>query len=267
MLAPGPDEVHRRIVLLNAQERFAPGEQHHRPRADAGPILAGLGMDRPENHCNATGRWLKWSVARTTYVPASTPVLHMLYYRTAGLAELTEDRGFYQLELQRTYEVVLQNYPACNGVCETHPWHLHGHKFWVVGTWPGEFNGTLPAEGTGGRMHRRDTTMMVGGAEQRAATRSGCGFTVLRFVADNPGAWGFHCHAEWHAVMGMGVVFHTAPETIPAPDAHHVICGAATLSVALARRRDSEAEPARVARNQTPSSARARARSSKGLGR
>ena len=36
---------------------------------------------------------------------------------------------------------MFQNYPACNGVCETHSWHLHGHSFWVLGfgtgTWIG----------------------------------------------------------------------------------------------------------------------------------
>ncbi len=32
------------------------------------------------------------------------------------------------------------------------------------------------------------------------------GFTVLRFLADNPGYWLFHCHMSWHNELGMGVV-------------------------------------------------------------
>ncbi|RVW69997.1 L-ascorbate oxidase [Vitis vinifera] len=32
-------------------------------------------------------------------------------------------------------------------------------------------------------------------------------WTALRFVADNPGVWAFHCHIEPHSHMGMGVVF------------------------------------------------------------
>ncbi|RVW70000.1 L-ascorbate oxidase [Vitis vinifera] len=32
------------------------------------------------------------------------------------------------------------------------------------------------------------------------------GWTALRFVADNPGVWAFHCHIEPHLHMGMGVV-------------------------------------------------------------
>ncbi|KAK9990187.1 hypothetical protein SO802_025172 [Lithocarpus litseifolius] len=33
------------------------------------------------------------------------------------------------------------------------------------------------------------------------------GWTALRFKADNPGAWLFHCHIEAHFYLGMGVVF------------------------------------------------------------
>ena len=33
------------------------------------------------------------------------------------------------------------------------------------------------------------------------------GWTAVRFVADNPGVWLFHCHIEAHVYMGMGVVF------------------------------------------------------------
>eukprot|EP00929_Paragymnodinium_shiwhaense_P020333 TRINITY_DN13596_c0_g1_i4.p1 TRINITY_DN13596_c0_g1~~TRINITY_DN13596_c0_g1_i4.p1 ORF type:complete len:225 (+),score=41.36 TRINITY_DN13596_c0_g1_i4:353-1027(+) len=165
-----------------------------------------------------------------------TPVLHSLYFETPSRKLLTEDRGFYELELEKVYEVVLQNYPACNGVCETHPWHLHGHKFWVVGTWPGEFNGTVPAGGSGGKVHRRDTTMIIGeGMEHRPDARAGCGFTVLRFKADNPGAWNFHCHALWHSVMGMEVVFYTAPAEIAPPPEQLPLCGDVTLAVAFER--------------------------------
>jgi FtsP/CotA-like multicopper oxidase with cupredoxin domain len=32
------------------------------------------------------------------------------------------------------------------------------------------------------------------------------GFVVLRFWADNPGYWLFHCHIEWHEHVGMGVI-------------------------------------------------------------
>lgn len=33
------------------------------------------------------------------------------------------------------------------------------------------------------------------------------GFTIIRFVADNPGWWLFHCHIEFHIEVGMALVF------------------------------------------------------------
>lgn len=33
------------------------------------------------------------------------------------------------------------------------------------------------------------------------------GYAVLRFRAENPGVWVFHCHTLWHMVSGMAMVF------------------------------------------------------------
>lgn len=32
------------------------------------------------------------------------------------------------------------------------------------------------------------------------------GYAVLRFRADNPGVWLFHCHILWHLATGMAMV-------------------------------------------------------------
>ncbi|KAF8068206.1 L-ascorbate oxidase [Scenedesmus sp. PABB004] len=37
------------------------------------------------------------------------------------------------------------------------------------------------------------------------------GYTVVRFVADNPGVWAFHCHIDAHAGSGMFFVLRVAP--------------------------------------------------------
>ena len=36
------------------------------------------------------------------------------------------------------------------------------------------------------------------------------GYTVIRFVADNPGWWLLHCHIEIHQLEGMAVVIKEA---------------------------------------------------------
>ena len=32
------------------------------------------------------------------------------------------------------------------------------------------------------------------------------GYTILRFPADNPGVWMFHCHLEFHSELGMALI-------------------------------------------------------------
>lgn len=34
-----------------------------------------------------------------------------------------------------------------------------------------------------------------------------CGWIVVQFIATHDGPWLFHCHTDWHMVMGMGLVF------------------------------------------------------------
>lgn len=65
---------------------------------------------------------------------------------------------------------------------ETHPFHLHGHKFQVV-----EVNGEEVDKNL-----ILDTVDVEPGNEVK-----------IRFNADNPGIWAFHCHNLVHAGLGM----------------------------------------------------------------
>jgi multicopper oxidase len=67
-----------------------------------------------------------------------------------------------------------------------HPFHLHGHSFYVLGK-PDALNLNDPS--------LRDTV--------NVPTRSDL---VIQWVADNPGRWFFHCHIEWHLATGMARV-------------------------------------------------------------
>ncbi|KAH0834847.1 Fet3 protein [Lanmaoa asiatica] len=91
-----------------------------------------------------------------------------------------------------------------NGDKGSHPFHLHGHKFQIVNR-AQQYNSTDPTlnppliEGQANPM-RRDTITIPGGSS-----------ATLRVVADNPGAWLFHCHIEWHLEAGLAVQFIEAP--------------------------------------------------------
>jgi iron transport multicopper oxidase len=54
------------------------------------------------------------------------------------------------------------------------------------------------------------------------------GNIVLRFKADNPGVWLFHCHIEWHVDSGLIATMVEAPlelqRTLSIPQDHYDSC-------------------------------------------
>jgi FtsP/CotA-like multicopper oxidase with cupredoxin domain len=63
----------------------------------------------------------------------------------------------------------------------SHPMHMHGHVFQVVG---------INGERVAGAL--RDTVLVPPDAS-----------VTLAFDADNPGRWAFHCHHLYHMAAGM----------------------------------------------------------------
>ena len=104
--APANNKVTRRIVLLGTQERY---------RWKYGEAANNHSILRPEQHCNATDRHLRWAMNGVTYQWENTPVAHMAYY---GIREntMTESRGYYKLNDGDVIDIIIQNYPACNEV-------------------------------------------------------------------------------------------------------------------------------------------------------
>jgi iron transport multicopper oxidase len=52
-------------------------------------------------------------------------------------------------------------------------------------------------------------------------------YAVLRFKANNPGVWLFHCHIEWHVEMGLTATVIEAPDRLRSltfPDDHIAAC-------------------------------------------
>lgn len=95
-------------------------------------------------------------------------------------------------------EIVVNNLDA-----GYHPFHLHGHVFQVVGRGDGVYDGhnNSAVEWFLDNPMRRDTISVPPE-----------GFVLIRFRADNPGAWFFHCHIEWHLESGLAATFIEAPD-------------------------------------------------------
>lgn len=52
-------------------------------------------------------------------------------------------------------------------------------------------------------------------------------YVVIRFTADNPGVWLFHCHIEWHVVMGLLATIVEIPDELNGmsiPSDHANVC-------------------------------------------
>jgi iron transport multicopper oxidase len=117
-------------------------------------------------------------------------------------------------------QIVVNNLDAA-----IHPFHLHGHQFQVCerpSFGAGTFNGhtrNFPAVPM-----RRDTVAVNPGS-----------YVVLRFLAENPGVWLFHCHIEWHVIMGLAATIIEAPEELcglPIPDDSQAACAAQNIPIA-----------------------------------
>ncbi|CAI7677495.1 unnamed protein product [Penicillium pancosmium] len=94
-----------------------------------------------------------------------------------------------------------------------HPFHMHGHHFYVLATHESTFGwGSYnPFEDVIPTGLDPDTDPNQPYDLSRAALRDTVqipsrGYAVLRFKADNPGVWLFHCHILWHFATGMAML-------------------------------------------------------------
>lgn len=97
-----------------------------------------------------------------------------------------------------------------------HPFHLHGHSFRVVGM------RRLSSETTIDDVKAFDeagllTRNLKNAPIKDTVTVPDGGYTVIRFKADNPGYWLFHCHIEFHVEVGMALVFKVGDHKDMAP--------------------------------------------------
>uniref|UniRef100_A0A0E0QTI1 L-ascorbate oxidase n=2 Tax=Oryza TaxID=4527 RepID=A0A0E0QTI1_ORYRU len=136
-------------------------------------------------------------------------------------ASLAVRHAAYRLALGSVVDVVLQNtaIPPPNGRSETHPWHLHGHDFWVLGYGEGKFVPEVDGPGLNAASARGGAVM------KNTVALHPMGWTAVRFRASNPGVWLFHCHLEAHVYMGMGVVFEEGVDVLPRLPASIMGCG------------------------------------------
>ncbi|CEL02165.1 Putative Multicopper oxidase [Aspergillus calidoustus] len=153
-----------------------------------------------------------------SYVAPKVPVLYSVLTTGSAATDAAiygTDTNAFVFDKGDVIDIVLNNDDTGK-----HPFHLHGHNFqvlWRSGDDEGHYNlenatfAPIPV--------RRDTLI---------APPSGN--FLVRFVADNPGVWFFHCHIEWHMDAGLAAVMVEAPtylqEHLAIPQNHYDVCAA-----------------------------------------
>nr|CAB3451097.1 unnamed protein product [Digitaria exilis] len=99
------------------------------------------------------------------------------------------------LEYGTVVEVVFQDTVILGA--ESHPMHLHGFSFYVVGTGFGNFDENKDPK----------TYNLVDPPYQNTVAVPKAGWVAIRFRAANPGVWFMHCHFDRHLLWGMDTVF------------------------------------------------------------
>ncbi|KAI5956718.1 FET3 [Candida jiufengensis] len=128
-------------------------------------------------------------------VPTLLSALSAGEHATNELVYGTNTNSFI-LEKDEIIDIVLNNLDTGK-----HPFHLHGHVFQVIERHqaidddqdPVAYNASDHAEWPEYPMIR-DTVYVQPQS-----------YMVLRFKADNPGVWLFHCHIEWHLDQGLAI--------------------------------------------------------------
>ncbi|GFP96534.1 laccase-11 [Phtheirospermum japonicum] len=96
-----------------------------------------------------------------------------------------------KIKFNSTVELILQDTNLLS--VESHPFHLHGYNFFVMGSGVGNFDPKKdPA-----------TFNLVDPPERNTVGVPTGGWTAIRFRADNPGVWFMHCHLELHTGWGL----------------------------------------------------------------
>uniref|UniRef100_A0A182Q0P9 Uncharacterized protein n=1 Tax=Anopheles farauti TaxID=69004 RepID=A0A182Q0P9_9DIPT len=180
-------------VINNTNRLYTPQLNHISMRMPPVPFLPGKDVLDEAQFCNETS--VRDRNCREQYCECSH-VIQIPLHATVEMVMI--DEGF-------TFDA-------------NHPFHLHGHAFRVVGMDRVSRNTTVEdirRMDEEGRLPRRLKRAPI----KDTVTIPDGGYTIIRFIANNPGYWLFHCHIEFHAEIGMSLVLKVgdSSEMLPVP--------------------------------------------------
>ncbi|XP_027351888.1 laccase-17-like [Abrus precatorius] len=107
------------------------------------------------------------------------------------------------LPFNTSVELVMQDTSILGA--ESHPLHLHGFNFFVVGQGFGNFDPNKDPSNFN----------LVDPIERNTVGVPSGGWVAIRFLADNPGAWFMHCHLEVHTSWGLKMAWIVLDGMLP----------------------------------------------------
>ncbi|KAL1640208.1 hypothetical protein SLS58_007159 [Diplodia intermedia] len=151
-----------------------------------------------------------------TYTRPKVPTLYSVLTTGAAASNATvygHDTNPFVLPHNAIIDIVLNNDDTGR-----HPFHLHGHAFQIIHRSAengGHYTPAAASLSPRPTPARRDTVLVYPS-----------GNFVIRFRADNPGVWLFHCHIEWHMASGLAATLVEAPLALQqsglvVPDNHY----------------------------------------------
>ncbi|XP_061171791.1 uncharacterized protein LOC133181279 [Saccostrea echinata] len=163
-----------------------------------------------------------------------------------GVNSICECTYSITLSAGKVYQFVLTN--IGNGRGWSHPVHLHGHYFFVYKIGFGSYDKTsakfiketddIVCQGNRGYCNSANcrnsswtsNPQLIPDIKEENPPEKDTiivptgGYVIIRFKADNPGAWFFHCHIDLHNTNGMGMVLHESPDLYPKTPSGYPIC-------------------------------------------
>ncbi|KAL3669985.1 hypothetical protein V7S43_005356 [Phytophthora oleae] len=104
-----------------------------------------------------------------------------------------------------------------NETPDQHPFHLHAHSPWIVGSGHASRDNILAGNLTALRLNgpmQHDVFTVPECLTDADGACTDLGYVVFRMNADNPGVWIMHCHIDWHFVLGLGMLFVEAEDAL-----------------------------------------------------
>ncbi|KAI8611842.1 Cupredoxin [Chytriomyces sp. MP71] len=222
-------------------------------QVDSGKLKAGMLDDMqlhpinppkacPANPTNVQSFLFEFSFAtrESDTFQKSYPIIRTLHNNTwntiVNSSRPTDNVVF--IDAGQTIDILIRNDDSGE-----HPFHIHGHNFWILASGVSNSIATVPRLYTATNPPVRDVVTvkacphddqgcLAGNVTQfdgypgrrkpdanalpaTAEDDTWFGYVMIRFVADNPGVWLFHCHIGWHLSAGLAVAFVEGAASVP----------------------------------------------------